>query len=189
MKVISASRKYATLFKTLMETGLMPYELSQVEEKDINFDTCTLTARGYKRHASRVFKLTHETTAMLKEYFRKYGKIPESQWICKLWRQHRNAVAKKLQDPAIHNIRLYDLRHYYGTTTYAKTKDILYVKQQLGHKKIETTMIYIQLIHFEEEDQYTCRTATNVKDATQLIENGFEYIQDIDGIKLYRKRK
>jgi hypothetical protein len=31
MKIISASKKYATIFKVLMETGLMPYELSQVE--------------------------------------------------------------------------------------------------------------------------------------------------------------
>lgn len=36
---------------------------------------------------------------------------------------------------------------------------------------------------------YTCKTATNIKEATQLIENGFEYITEIDEIKLFRKRK
>jgi len=29
---------------------------------------------------------------------------------------------------------------------YHKTRDILYVKQQLGHRNIENTMIYTQLI-------------------------------------------
>ena len=189
MKIISASKKYATIFKVLMETGLMPYELSQVTQKDVNFENRTISARGYKGHTSRTFKLTQETTDMLKQYFTKYTKIPESQWIQKLWRQHRNTVAKKLQDPNLHNIRLYDLRHYYATTLYAKTKDILLVKQQMGHKKIETTMIYTQLIHYNEEEEYTCRTATNIKDATALIEAGFEYIAEKDGIMLFRKRK
>jgi hypothetical protein len=61
--------------------------------------------------------------------------------------------------------------------------------QKLGHKKIETTMLYTQLLTFNEEEEYTCKTATNIKEATELLEHGFEYIQEIDGIKLYRKRK
>ncbi|MGB9134569.1 MAG: tyrosine-type recombinase/integrase [Candidatus Bathyarchaeia archaeon] len=189
MKVISHAKKYAPIFKTLMETGLMPYELSQVESKDIDFERGTLNARGYKGHASRAFKLTQETTAMLKTYFAKYPSFPNALWIQKMWRQHRNTVSKKLQDPAIRNIRLYDLRHYYATTLHAKTKDILLVKQQLGHKKIETTLIYTQLVAFNEENDYACKTATNVKEATDLIEYGFEYIIEMDGLKLFRKRK
>jgi len=188
MKIISHAKKYATIFKILMETGLMPYELSQIKPQDIDFEKGILTAKGYKRHTSRTFKLTQETTAMLKAYFGKYTKFPESQWMSKLWRQHRNTIAKKFQDPTIRNIRLYDLRHYYATNLYAKTKDILLVKQQLGHKKIETTLIYTQLVAFNEEE-YTCKTATNIKEATDLIENGFEYITEMDGIKLFRKRK
>jgi integrase len=189
MKIIATAKKYAPIFKTLMETGLMPYELSQVQQKDINFETRTLSATGYKGHTSRTFRLTQETTAMLKEYFAKYTEFPDSKWIQKMWRQHRNKLAKKLQDTNLHNIRLYDLRHYYATTLYDKTRDILLVKQQMGHKKIETTMIYTQLIHFNEDEEYTCKTASNVKEALQLTENGFEYITEIDGTKLFRKRK
>jgi integrase len=189
MKVISTAKKYAPIFKTLMETGLMPYELSQVEQKDIDLERGILNARGYKGHTSRTFKLTQETTAMLKEYFTKYTKFPASIWMQKMWRQERNKVAKRLQDTNLHNIRLYDLRHYYATAPYAKTKDILLVKQQMGHKKIETTMTYTQLIHFNEEDEYTCKTASNLKEAARLIENGSEYITEIDGLKLFRKRK
>ena len=148
-----------------METGLMPYELSQVTQKDIDFERRTLNARGCKGHASRTFKLTEETTAMLTKYFAKYGKFPQSQWICKLWRQHRNAVAEKLQDANIRKIRLYDLRHFYATMLYDKTKDILLVKRQMGHKKLETTMFYTQLVTFNEEDEYTVR-ATRASNAS-----------------------
>jgi len=188
MKVISASRKYATIFTVLMETGLMPYKLSQVELRDIDFDRRILSARGFKGHASRNFKLKQETTNMLKVYFSKYDKFPQSKWMSKLWRQHRDAVSKKLQEPNLRNIRLYDLRHYYATMLYAKTRDILLVKQQMGHKKIETTLIYTQILSFNEEE-YTCKTATSIKQATDLIENGFEYVTEIDGVKLFRKRK
>ena len=38
MKIISASRKYSIIFKILMETGVMPYELSKIERRDIDFE-------------------------------------------------------------------------------------------------------------------------------------------------------
>jgi len=72
---------------------------------------------------------------------------------------------------------------------YSRTRDILLVMQRLGHKKIETTMFYTQLLAFNDEEEYTCKTATNIKEATQLIENGFEYITEMDGMKIFRKRK
>jgi integrase len=190
LKIISHAKKYAPIFKTLMETGLMPYELSRVDLfKDVDYEKQILNARGYKGHASRIFKLTAETTAMLKTYTAKYEKFPASEWMSKLWRQHRNAVSKKLAEPQLRNIRLYDLRHRYATELYRKTRDILLVKQQLGHKKLETTMIYTQLTAFDEEEEYTCKAATTIKEATQLIENGFEYVTEMDGIRLFRKRK
>ncbi len=37
--------------------------------------------------------------------------------------------------------------------------------------------------------EYHCKTATNIEEATQLIENGFEYVTEIDGTKLFKKRK
>jgi len=189
MKIISTAKKYAPIFKTLMETGLMPYELSQVTQTEIDLERGIINARGYKGHTSRTFKLTQETTAMLKEYFCKYAKFPESIWIQKMWIKTRNKVAKRLQDPTLKNIRLYDLRHCYATTLYAKTRDILLVKQQLGHRKIETTMIYTQLLHITDENEYTIRTAKTIAEATPLLENGFEYITEIDGLKIFRKRK
>jgi len=104
-------------------------------------------------------------------------------------RQKSKIPTKKLQDPTIQQIRLYDFRHYYATMLYHKTKDLLYVKARLGHKDLRTTLRYTQLLETLENDEYHCKTATNIKEATQLIENGFEYIQEIDGIRLYRKRK
>jgi integrase len=190
MKIISSRNgKYPTIFKILMETGLMPYELSQVKPTDIDTERGILNARGFKSHKSRTFKLNAETTAMLKLYLAKHQSFPASKWIQEAWIKAKKKIATKLQDPTLKAIRLYDLRHFYATMLYDRTKDLLLVKQQLGHSRIETTMIYTQLVNFNENEEYTVKTATNLKEATELLEHGFTYIQEIDGIKLYRKRK
>jgi integrase len=170
----------------------MPHELSKISRKDIDLEKGLLYVRGYKGHSSRVFKLSSETVKMLGIYLSKNNKdypFPNSEWICKCYREHRNRLAEKLQDPSLRTIRLYDFRHYYATMLYYKTRDILLVKQQLGHKQIETTMLYTQLVNFPENNEFVSAIAKTVQEARKLIEEGFEYICDIEGAKLFRKRK
>ena len=71
---------------------------------------------------------------------------------------------------------------------YAKTKDILHVMKMLGHRNIQNTLLYTQLISFESDDFHSA-TATTVKDAQKLVEAGFEYVCDFNETKLFRKRK
>jgi hypothetical protein len=72
---------------------------------------------------------------------------------------------------------------------YYKTKDLLHVKARLGHRDLTTTLRYTQLLETLENDEYHCKTATNIKEATQLIETGFEYVTEMNGLKMFRKRK
>jgi hypothetical protein len=71
---------------------------------------------------------------------------------------------------------------------YHKTKDILHVMRLLGHKNIKNTLIYTQLLN-EKDDEYISKIAKNVKEACELVESGFEFVCDIEGIKVFRKRK
>jgi hypothetical protein len=75
-----------------------------------------------------------------------------------------------------------------ATMEYAKTKDILHVMQILGHRNIKNTLRYTQLINFPNDD-FACKAAKSVQEATELIESGFEYVCEVDGTKLFRKRK
>lgn len=77
---------------------------------------------------------------------------------------------------------------------YHRTKDLLYVKKILGHKTIQNTLKYIDLeaaIFETVDDQWTAKVASDVKEATTLIEAGFEYVtgEYDDGGKIFRKRK
>jgi len=38
-------------------------------------------------------------------------------------------------------------------------------------------------------DEFTVRVAKSLDDACSLLEVGFEYVTDIDDVKLFRKRK
>jgi len=58
--------------------------------------------------------------------------------------------------------------------------------QLLGHRNIKNTLVYTQLITFED-DGYVCKAASNVKEAAELIEAGYEYVCDMETVKLFRK--
>jgi len=59
---------------------------------------------------------------------------------------------------------------------------------QVSHKSINNTLVYMQMVQFKNEE-YLSATATSIEESKRLIESGFEYIADLDGVKLFRKRK
>ena len=77
---------------------------------------------------------------------------------------------------------------------YYRTRDVLYVMQFLGHRKIENTLLYVQLVNsvFQgQDDQNICKVAKTAQEAVQLVELGFEYVtgEYHDGGKLFKKQK
>lgn|GEM_PF-2482088 len=61
----------------------------------------------------------------------------------------------------------------------------------MGHRNINTTLKYIQLVSLPQEEKFICKVAKNSDKAAELIEAGFEYVTGEygDGGKLFRKRK
>ena len=140
-------------------------------------------------------KLKSQTLVMLNAYVmrRKLNQndvlFPISSGsISNAYRRVRNSLAEKLGDRSLKSIRLYDFRHFKASMEYHRTKDLLYVKRLLGHKDLRTTRRYTQLIEIEG-DEFQSATAKTVQEAAKLIEQGFDYVTDIDGVKLFRKRK
>ena len=76
---------------------------------------------------------------------------------------------------------------------YHSTKDIVLVKERLGHKSITSTQIYVQLLQTKGKEDYVSKAATTLEEAQTLIELGFEYVTDMQfgemTYKLFRKRK
>ena len=194
--LISASPfKLAARLSISKETGLRPIEVMNLRVKDIDLDKGLIYPSTAKHGSARVLRISTGTLNMIRLVIQRDKLDPNdklfkgnSDRYGKLFRIVRNRLAEKLGDPSFKSIRLYDLRHFYATMLYHKTRDILFVKQQLGHKKIETTLVYTQLID-ANSDEYHVRTATTLEEATQLLESGFNYVTEINGVKLFRKRK
>ena len=75
---------------------------------------------------------------------------------------------------------------------YHQTKDILYVKEYLGHNKVETTLLYIKLaetIFKNLNDEFTVKVARTKNEIKSLLEVGFEYICEKDDLLYFLKRK
>lgn len=100
----------------------------------------------------------------------------------------RNKLSDRLYNPRLHETAFKSFRHWKATMEYSKTEDILHIQNILGHKRIENTLIYTHLVNFES-DEYVCKVAKTVDEASQLIESGFDYVTEVDGVKLFRKRK
>jgi integrase len=188
-----ATLKYATAYSVLRDTGLRPIELGWLKVQDFDLETGYFYPTTAKYGASRVLKVKASTLAMLKKYISRYGfgqndLLWNSKRVRENWSRNKKVVAERLQESRLLSIRLYDLRHFKGSMEYKKTKDIVYVMRLLGHKNIKNTLRYVHEVDLGE-DQYTCKVSRTVEEASQLIELGFEYVTEIDGTKLFRKRK
>jgi len=196
MLISHASPRMALILSMSRDLGSRPIELTWLKVADINLQNGIVSLTGAKYTVGRNGKLKPNTLEMLKQYITKKDlKLnerifpTESENISESYRTLRNRLTKNLQDPTLKTIRLYDFRHFKASMEYHRTKDLLYIKQLLGHKDLRTTLRYTQLLENLGNDEFHCKTAKTINEATQLIENGFQYITEIDNTKLFKKRK
>ncbi len=166
-------------------------EAWQLELADLDTEKRTLRLNHpEKRGNPRIFKLSEKLTSMLIALPKKERRMfPNSLRARRIsFCTQRKKIAEKLKNPRLKQITFHTFRHWKATTEYAKTKDILYVKKLLGHKRIEATLIYTQLVDFESDD-FHVKVAETLKEACDLVEAGFEFVTDMEDKKIFRKRK
>nr|ADP09457.1 putative phage integrase [uncultured marine crenarchaeote E48-1C] len=76
--------------------------------------------------------------------------------------------------------------------TYHQTKDPLCVKELLGHRSMNTTLLYIQLektLFEKSSEEFTVKVARKPEKIKGLLEVGLEYVCPKDGLMFFRKRK
>jgi integrase len=147
--------------------------------------------KGSNPRAPRISeKLMAMINAMGKKNSRIFGSYSLNGFAASYHKQ-RKKIALKLRNPRIQQITFHTFRHWKATMEYRRTKDILYVMKMLGHKNIKNTLIYTQLLPFQENDQFISKVAENAKEACQLIEDGWDYVtgEYSDGGKIFRKPK
>jgi len=184
--------KTATLLQLLKDTGMRIGEAAKLRwtDLDVEHHVVNVNAPG-KGSNARSLKTSRQLVAMLNKLPKKnqyvFGGVhPRSSSVT--FSRQRRKLAAKLENPRLMQIHFHTLRHWKATMEYQKTKNILYVKQLLGHKSIENTLLYTQLVNFES-NEYHPAVAKTVDEAKNLIEAGFEYVCHHNDVMLFRKRK
>jgi len=190
--IAGTGKTTSTLLQLLYETGIRIGEATSIQWTDIDFKTQQIRINCPEKGSNaRTLKISNTLIAMLNALKKRPDNNifnPRAETPAETFRRQRNKLAIQLQNPRIKQIHFHTLRHLKATTEYYKTKDILHVKYILGHKRLDTTSRYAHYQAFHT-DEYTCKIATNETEAINLIENGFRYEVEIDGHKLFRKRK
>jgi len=189
----SCNNHIATFLQLGKETGARAGELFSLQWRDIDLENRTVNITPEKGSNPRIFKISNRLVAMLNGFNKEepivFSHYKDLNSLRRCFERYRKRAAHKFGNPRIQQITFHTLRHWKATTEYHKTKDILHVMRLLGHRNIKNTLLYTQLMEYKNDDDFICKVANIPSEIQGLIETGFEYICDMDGLKFFRKRK
>jgi len=193
--IAAASRKLAALLQLLKETGMRIGEAVRLRWTDIDFERQIIRVQAEKNSNPRMFRVSQTLIGMLNRLPRSEMRIWNSnlRTLTTIFHRLRLRSANKLGNPRLKQITFHTFRHWKATMEYHKTKDILHVKELLGHKCLDSTLIYINVekavFGDEKGDEFHVRVAQTPEEIKELLETGFEYICVKDGLMFFRKRR
>ncbi|MEJ2281261.1 MAG: tyrosine-type recombinase/integrase [Candidatus Bathyarchaeota archaeon] len=194
---INCGRKTSYLFTLFIyETGARVNEAERLEWTDLDHERNKVTIKASKNGNSRVLTLSKYLMQQLLSLTRKektvFHKLTKKVRQTS-FRRRLQKLARLHDNPRLTKIHYHTFRHCKALREYHKTKSMQHVKRVLGHKSIMTTQRYVEL--YEEiyndlkPDGYICEIALCTNDAKKLVEQGFEYVCEIEGEQLFRKVK
>ena len=193
--IAAANKKTACFLQLLKETGMRAGEALRLKWVDVDFERRTITLNTPEKGGNpRIFKVSPKLIEMLNSLPRKSQKIfPVSYTALKCnFLRIRKKLTHKLGNPRLLQITFHTFRHWKATMEYHKTRDPLYVKELLGHKKLDTTLLYIQiektLFQSSSSDEFIVKIAKTPEEIQSLLAVGFEWVGVKDGLVFLRKR-
>jgi integrase len=190
--IAGCGQRTSAFLQTLKETGARCGEVWQLKWTDLNLQNRIVTITPEKGSNPRQFKISMTLIAMLNALPREDQRIWKANLksIRRTFQRSRKRIANSLQNPRIQRITFHTFRHWKATMEYHKTKDILHVMRMLGHRNINNTLRYTQLIE-TGDDEYISKVAKTVEEACALVNLGYEYVTEFreERIKIFRKRK
>ena len=143
------------LFSVICDCGLRASEACRLEWYDINFDRQQVHIRRGKGGKDRIIPISQKTLQVLRVYWKSYGslgavfKMPDHvtginpAYIRKCLKYQ---LKKAGLDPTL---TVHSLRHSYATHLLEAGEDIQTVQRRLGHRSLQTTVIYLHVARLE----------------------------------------
>ena len=181
----------------LKETGARCGEAFQLRWEDVDFERNTVSVVPEKSSKPRIFSLSSDLMNIFRDRMKSEGLVfgagtKSLTHFRKTFERQKKVLASKLCNPRLNRISFHTFRHWKATMLYHQTRDVLYVMNFLGHKNIKNTLIYVQMeeaLFKTQNNEFLCKVASTIDEARILIESGFELVCDIDGCKMFRRRK
>ena len=194
--IAGCGKKTATFLKLLKETAMRSGEAKRIQWIDIDSERRIITLNEPEKGSNaRAWKVSSTLISMLnnlpKKSERIFGDGPISSLKTTFYKA-RKRISKKLQNPRLLRISFHTFRHWKATMLYHQTQDIHYVKRFLGHKCISSTERYItieQTVFEPSSDEYTVKVTKEANEIKGLLEVGFEYVCEKEGLIFLRKRR
>jgi integrase len=200
--ICNARTKTYAFLRVLKDTACRPIEAWVLKWMDIDLADRCVTITPAKYSHPKKLKICEQTLNLLSSLPKKNQFVfsssrdkerfaDELEHFAINFVKLRTRVADKLKNPRLNMISLKTFRHWKATIEYVRTKDILHVKEMLGHVNIANTLKYIHLANAVStmQDDYICKVARALKECEELISSGFEYVTEFESMKLFRKRK
>jgi integrase/recombinase XerD len=191
--ISGTGRVLSTFLQLLKETGARGGEAANTKWSDVDFARKIVHITPEKGSRARILPISDKLIGMLNRLTRKSERVFVSfKYLRVNFHVARKALIVKLQNPRLKDIHLHTFRHWKATMEYHRTKDIIHVQKLLGHRSIDCTTVYISLenaLFQNVSDDYVIKVAKTLEEACSLLEVGFEYVTDMEGAKLFRKRK
>jgi integrase/recombinase XerD len=193
--IASGDHKTATLLQILKETGARVGELEFLEWKHIDTQRKTIYITAEKGSNDRILPISIQLIEMLNTMSHINNKVFQTtkKGQRNTFDKLKKRVAKKINNPRLNEIHFHTFRHWKATMEYHKIRDIMHVKELLGHKDIESTAVYIHIektLWIQTTDEYTSIVTHNIDEETNAINSGFELVRAInETTAIYRKRK
>jgi integrase len=191
--IAASPRRLAALLQILKETGISVGEALSLKWSEIDFENRRFTLNstekgGLPRQKPMPDKLANMLGALPRKTERLFGKTNykhmELQFLTV-----RKRLAAKLQDEKLKEIHFHTLRHFRVSKEYNKTRSLPHVMELLGHKNLDSVMIYTHLVD-TQNDEYYSAVAKTTEEARKLSEDGFDYVCTTpEDIMLFKKRK
>jgi len=194
--IAGCGKKTSTFLQLLKETAMRLAEAANLQWEDVDLQNRTITLNKPAKNGNpRMFTMSTKLVNMLSTLpkINKYVFGTNSKRTRQsVYYKQRRRLATKLGNQRLLRIGFHSFRHWKATTLYHKTKDPLLVKEFLGHKSLDTTLLYIQLqkaLFRTDSDEFTVKVAKDPAEIQGLLEVGFEYVCQKDNLLFFRKRK
>ncbi len=148
--------KHKAMISLLYSAGLRVSEVCSLKYSDIQRKNMRIHIRHSKNRSDRYAILSRKTLDILTAYWFAFGR--PSDWLfpaqrnplcpCNTYNVMRWIAEHELRLGWEHRLTCHSFRHAFGTHLYENGTDLLTIKNLMGHKSLNSTLIYIHLASY-----------------------------------------